>query len=136
MIRPARDLPPIKADCGHGVCCPVSDLSFGAVVGPSPLIVVLLLLLPTGVWLRWCARRLLMAEVVRPEAHALEELKDGTISNALCLVPSSLEVDRVIEGGWCQRVSVLTGALPAAVDGSRPLVDGLFPTQPGTSSDA
>jgi hypothetical protein len=97
--------------------------SLWTLVGAGPALAILGILPPLLLGLRWCATRLLLADTVRPDPRGFEDLKEGAIRTALCLVPSSMEIDRLLEGGWCQRVAVLDGdVIPSGVDASRPLV--------------
>jgi hypothetical protein len=92
-------------------------------VGAWPLYAILLLAAPTGWGLDWCARRLFVAGTARPPARSVEVLRNSSLPSSICLVPSTLDADRLLEGGWVCGVSVASGAFACpGADDPRPLV--------------
>jgi hypothetical protein len=125
-----RYLSPVKVLCGGRVPAAGSGSgrlgpwpTFWTLVGAWPFVLLALVSVPAAAWIRWCARHLLRAEVMRPRPRSLEDLKEGLLPRAFCVAASSLEIDRMLEGGWCLRVAPCDTALPeACLDASRPVV--------------
>lgn len=67
----------------------------------------------------WTTRRLL-PDAVRPAARTYDDLRQGRVASAVCLLPSSSDVDRALQGGWCRRLDVRAGVSESYVDASRP----------------
>jgi hypothetical protein len=75
----------------------------------------------TALLVRWTTRRVL-PDTVRPEARSYDDLRQGRVASAVCLLPSASDVDRVLQGGWCRRIDVRAGVTEELVDASRPTV--------------
>jgi hypothetical protein len=80
-----------------------------------------LALLGTGVALlvRWTTRRVL-PDSVRAEPRSYDDLRQGRVASAVCLLPSGSDVDRALQGGWCRRIDVRDGVAEELFDASRP----------------
>jgi hypothetical protein len=68
---------------------------------------------------RWTTHRVL-PDSVRPEPRSYDDLRQGRVASAVCLLPSGSEVDRVLQGGWCRRIDVRERVVETDVDPSRP----------------
>ena len=68
---------------------------------------------------RWTTRRVL-PDAVRPEPRSYDDLRQGRVASAVCLLPSGSDVDRALQGGWCRRIDVREGVAGASADPSRP----------------
>jgi drug/metabolite transporter (DMT)-like permease len=98
-------------------------LSFWRLLGAWPAAALLAVVGLLVVWVRWSARNLLLAAIEVPRGTTLEQLKRGLQENAICVVPSWMDVDRLFGGDWCERITV-RGAAAVTPKGpaGRPLV--------------
>ncbi|MET0551606.1 MAG: cache domain-containing protein [Vicinamibacteria bacterium] len=81
---------------------------------------VLLLGASAALLVRWTTRRV-QPDAVRPAARSYDDLRQGRVPSAVCLLPSGSDVDRALQGGWCRRVDVREGAGESYDDASRPV---------------
>jgi hypothetical protein len=72
-----------------------------------------------AVLVRWATRRVL-PDTVRAEPRSYDDLRQGRVASAVCLLPSGSDVDRALQGGWCRRIDVREGVAEERVDASRP----------------
>jgi hypothetical protein len=121
------DLYPARVFAEEGAADGTGPLWFGATRRAAPAGAatgatvggVLLLGAAAALLVRWTTRRVL-PDAVRPEPRSYDDLRQGRVASAVCLLPSGSDVDRALQGGWCRRIDVREGVGEAYDDASRP----------------